>query len=94
MDKIGIVRKIDELGRLVLPKQLRKRAGWSTGDSLLIYYDIEAKSVTVELYEKHTGPRCIFCEKNEVSITYNTVDVCSACLKKITTLQEKEGSKE
>ena len=42
MNKTGIIRKIDELGRIVLPKELRKTLNIKAGDDLLI--SIESNS--------------------------------------------------
>ena len=39
MRETGIVRRIDELGRVVIPKEIRKTQRIRTGDSLEIYTD-------------------------------------------------------
>ena len=39
MKAVGIVRKIDELGRVVIPKELRDKYNWKTGQPLEIFTD-------------------------------------------------------
>ena len=41
METTAISRTIDELGRIVLPNQLRRQADWRAGDTILISYDEE-----------------------------------------------------
>lgn len=48
MNKTGIIRKIDELGRIVLPKELRKTLNIKAGDDLLI--SIESNKIILEKY--------------------------------------------
>ena len=48
MNKTGIIRKIDELGRIVLPKELRKTLNIKAGDGLLI--SIESNKIILEKY--------------------------------------------
>jgi len=44
-------RKIDELGRIVLPSQLRKELGWSAGDSVVVYC-VDKNTVILQTSEK------------------------------------------
>lgn len=39
MKPLGIVRKIDELGRIVLPKEIRKANGWEQGQPMEMFAD-------------------------------------------------------
>ena len=55
MKSTGIVRKIDELGRLVLPIELRRTLEISDGDSLEIF--VEDNTIILKKYQ----PACIFC---------------------------------
>ena len=48
MLKTGIIRRIDDLGRVVLPKEIRNRLGISEGDPLEIFIDPENESVTLK----------------------------------------------
>ena len=55
MKSIGIVRRLDELGRIVLPKELRRNMNINTSDGLEIFVD--GNTVVLKKYE----PACIFC---------------------------------
>lgn len=49
MKATGIVRRIDDLGRVVIPKETRKILGISNGDPVEIY--TEGNSVVIKKYE-------------------------------------------
>lgn len=77
MKSTGIVRKVDELGRIVLPSELRKSLGIDVKDSLEIY--TSGDSVILKKYL----PSCIFCgEANDITVFKNK-NVCKNCLKQI-----------
>ena len=77
MKSTGIIRKIDELGRIVLPIELRRKMDISEKDSLEIYVD--GDSIILKKYE----PACIFCGSTSDLITFKDKKVCSVCAKKI-----------
>lgn len=56
MKSTGIVRKVDELGRIVLPIELRRTLDIAEKDSLEIYVDND--SIILRKYQ----PACIFCD--------------------------------
>lgn len=74
MKIIGIVRKIDELGRVVLPKELRKTLDIREKDDLEIF--VENKSIILRKYE----PYCIFCGSTENTTNFKDKIVCQNCL--------------
>ena len=77
MKSTGIVRKVDELGRIVLPSELRKSLGIEIKDSLEIY--VSGDSIILKKYL----PACIFCgEANEVTL-FKGKNICSKCLKQL-----------
>lgn len=77
MKSTGIVRKVDELGRIVLPSELRKNMDINIKDSLEIY--VNGDSVVLKKY----NPSCIFCgEANNVQ-NYKDKNICSDCLEQI-----------
>ena len=77
MKSTGIVRKVDELGRIVLPSELRKSLGIEIKDSLEIY--VSGESIILKKYL----PACIFCgEANEVTV-FKGKNICSKCLKQL-----------
>ena len=74
MKATGIVRKIDELGRIVLPKDLRQTMGIRTGDPMEIYTD--ADSIILRKY----APGCAFCGSvNGIRYIHST-PVCNICV--------------
>ena len=73
MKTIGIVRKIDRLGRFVLPVELRKTLGLALGDTLEIF--VEEDRIVLERYV----PRCIFCGGTDRIASYRDKNVCLGC---------------
>lgn len=51
MRAMGIVRRLDDLGRLVIPKEIRRVLGWKEGDPLELYFDRENKAIVLKKYE-------------------------------------------
>ena len=72
MKSPGIVRKVDELGRIVLPIELRRTMGIDVKDSLEIYVD--GDSIILRKYE----PSCIFCGNAKDIVNFKGKNVCSA----------------
>lgn len=73
MKSTGIVRKVDELGRVVIPIELRRTLGIDLKDALEIYVDEE--KIILKKYE----PACIFCG-NAVNVhNYQNKLVCKEC---------------
>ena len=77
MKSTGIVRKVDELGRIVLPIELRRTLDIAERDELEIYLDDD--KVILKKYE----PSCIFCGEMEELIGYKDKKVCKKCVEKI-----------
>ena len=80
MKSIGIVRKIDELGRIVLPIELRRSMNINEGDPLEIY--VEGNNTIVL---KKYLPACIFCGDSRGIQTYKGYNICPVCAKDIPT---------
>jgi len=76
-------RKIDELGRIVLPIELRRLLDWDTADSIAVILNEENNFVTLRLSEKHHGSKCTFCGATEEAIKFNDKGICNNCLAKI-----------
>lgn len=73
MKSTGIVRKVDELGRVVLPIELRRTLDIEIKDSLEIFTD--GPMIILKKYE----PQCVFCgEAKEVS-NYKGKNICVDC---------------
>lgn len=81
MKSTGIVRKIDHLGRIVLPIELRRVLDIEIGSPLEIY--VEGESIILKKYQ----PACIFCGSSEGTADFKGRCVCAACRKE---MSEKE----
>ncbi len=80
MKSTGIVRKVDELGRVVIPIELRRTLGISEKDALEIYVDGER--IMLKKYE----PACIFCGNADRVSYFKGKIVCNTCLKELQTV--------
>ena len=77
MKSLGIVRKIDELGRIVVPKEIRKTLNIDNGDPLEIF--VEGDQI---ILKKH-DPSCLFCGKSEDVIFFRGKLCCRDCLEEL-----------
>ena len=75
MKSTGIVRKVDELGRIVLPIELRRTLDIAERDELEIYLDDD--KVILKKYE----PSCIFCASPRNLVSYRGRNVCMECIR-------------
>lgn len=73
MKSTGIVRKVDELGRVVIPIELRRTLSIAEKDSLEIYVDNDR--IVLRKYE----PACIFCGSMEDTTLFKNKMVCRCC---------------
>ena len=83
MEKFNAIRKIDELGRIVIPTESMKMMGWDRRDSLLLTFDKESGEATLKISEKYPGPRCVFCGASESKLNKNGKDICGECIDRI-----------
>lgn len=77
MKATGIVRKVDELGRIVLPIELRRTLDIEEKNALEIYVD--DNSVILRKYE----PTCIFCGDGEDVSIFKGKNVCAKCRREL-----------
>lgn len=77
MKAIGIVRKVDQLGRVVLPKELRKSMDIKTEDPMEIF--VEDGNIVLRKYE----PICVFCGNTGNITTFKEKNICSECMKNL-----------
>lgn len=77
MKSTGIVRKVDELGRVVLPMELRRTLDINVKDSVEIY--VSGSNVVLKKFESS----CIFCGSPAYSIIFCDKHVCENCAKQI-----------
>ena len=81
MKSTGIVRKVDELGRIVLPIELRRTLDIAERDPLEIYVD--GPSIILKKYM----PACIFCGESRDVVQFKGKNVCPKCLKELAQTQ-------
>ena len=79
MKSTGIVRKVDELGRVVLPIEMRRTLDISEKDALEIYVDGE--NIILRKYHE----TCVFCDSTKDLVNFNGRNVCKACIEKLKT---------
>ncbi|CAJ1004622.1 MULTISPECIES: AbrB/MazE/SpoVT family DNA-binding domain-containing protein [Bacillales] len=77
MKSTGIVRKVDELGRVVIPIELRRTLGIAEKDALEIYVDGER--IILKKYE----PACIFCGNADRVSYFKGKIICQDCLNEL-----------
>ena len=77
MKSTGIVRKVDELGRVVLPISIRQTMDINEKDSLEIFTD--ENRIILQKYQ----PSCVFCANADNIVFFNGKRICEDCLKKI-----------
>ncbi len=84
MKGTGIIRRVDDLGRIVIPSELRSKFGIVESDPLEIF--VEGNNIIL----KKDEPNCIFCSSFKKLIKYREKQICSNCLKKLATMETKE----
>ena len=80
MKSTGIVRKVDELGRIVLPIEMRRTLDIAERDALEIY--VEGASVILKKYK----PSCIFCDATKDISVFKGKNLCPKCLRDLKAL--------
>lgn len=77
MKSTGIVRKVDELGRIVLPIELRRTLDIEEKDALEIYVDGE--NIVLKKY----APACVFCGDARNVTAFRGKNICANCLRQL-----------
>ena len=85
MKSTGIVRKVDELGRVVIPIVIRNKFDIAEKDPIEIYVD--GSSIILKKYE----PNCVFCGNTKNLISYKDKLVCSKCAEKLSTFENQDN---
>ena len=81
MKSTGIIRKVDDLGRIVLPIELRRTLDIAERDELEIY--MENERIILQKY----APNCIFCGSSEGMVNHKGKNVCRECLKVLSSVK-------
>ena len=84
MKSTGIVRKVDELGRIVLPIELRRTLDIAERDALEIY--VEGSTVVLKKYR----PTCIFCDSSKDISIFRGKNIGPKCLRELKSLPPLE----
>ena len=74
MKATGITRKIDELGRIVLPIELRRSLEIGEKDALEIY--VEDDKIILRKYKSS----CVFCGNEDSIIEFKNKNICADCI--------------
>lgn len=78
MKSTGMIRPVDKMGRVVIPKEIRKQMKIENDvDSFEIYMDND--KVILKKYQ----PTCIFCDSLADSVQYAGYNVCKDCIEKL-----------
>lgn len=77
MKATGIVRRIDELGRVVLPIELRRTMNLEVRDPVEIF--MEGDSIVLRKYEAS----CLFCGGSHQLTTFRGKQICNDCLRQL-----------
>lgn len=80
---VGIIRKIDALGRVVLPSEFRSMLNLKSG----IEVEMFANEVSITLRKYSRG--CMFCGRKKVLINYRGYKVCMSCVSNMNSMNEK-----
>lgn len=77
MRSTGIIRKVDELGRIVLPVELRRTMDIAERDQLEIYLDGD------KIVLKKNDPACVFCGATQRLSDYRGKQICRDCIESV-----------
>ena len=77
MKSTGIVRNIDELGRIVVPKSMRTRLDLNCGDPIEIH--LEGDSIVLSKFVSH----CVFCASTDEIELFKGKKICKSCKSEI-----------
>lgn len=73
----GLIRKLDKLGRIVIPKEIRDEFEIDIGNQVEIY--VSNSSIILKKYHQ----QCIFCTNTKKVIKFKDKLICKECIKNI-----------
>lgn len=82
MKSTGIIRRMDELGRVVIPIEIRNQFNIAEKDPMEIYVD--GSTIVLKKFE----PNCLFCGNTKNLLEYKDKLICENCSKKISNLNK------
>lgn len=84
MKETGIIRGLDNMGRVVIPKEIRKILDMTEGiDEFEIYMQDDCI-----VLKKHK-PTCVFCNSAEDCIEFENQTVCKGCIDKLQMIKQE-----
>lgn len=86
MKSLGIVRRIDEVGRIVLPKELRKMFNLKENEDALEIF-VEGDRIILKKY----SPACVFCGSADNTIEFVGQKICPKCIGLMTEIKNLQG---
>ncbi len=87
LKSFGITKRIDEVGRIVLPKELRKMFDLKEDvDSVEIF--VEGDQIILKKYL----PCCIFCKTTENIVNFKGQKVCGKCIGMLSNINEIQNA--
>ena len=78
MKPTGIVRKLDTLGRIVIPKELRTTLDLTENETPIEIF-VDGDNVILRKYE----PACVFCHEAKDIVQFGGKNICKDCLEKL-----------
>lgn len=87
MKSTGVVRNLDELGRIVIPKEVRKKLEIDVKDPMEIF--IEGSAIVLKKVESG----CIFCNTSKNLVAFKDKLICQKCLSKLSNINTENNDK-
>lgn len=78
MKKTGIVRRVDDLDRIILPIEIRRRLGITEKTALEFYMDEDRVII-----DKYDPDYCMLCNEKEDLVPIGRQKICRSCLEKV-----------
>ncbi|MBD2843741.1 AbrB/MazE/SpoVT family DNA-binding domain-containing protein [Paenibacillus sp. IB182496] len=82
MKHTGMIRRVDELGRIVMPVELRRLLQFSEGDPMEFFFDDETRRIMLRPFRSQA---CVFCGSTMGLVMYRERFICSSCVKEMKT---------
>ena len=79
MKSTGMIRDVDKVGRVVIPKEIRDTLGLAEGSPLEIF--VENDTISLRKYT----PSCLFCGSSEDLVSYEDRKICRNCIENLNT---------
>lgn len=83
----GIVRELDQLGRIVLPKEIRDLLGLQPEIPLEFFFDDATETIMIRKYKTQ---ECLFCRSTEGLRMFKQQFVCLSCIDKAAQIPSKQ----